>query len=131
MDIVDLELNTEHELIKSHSCSGRMERHYSEMLEDRFQDYQDFLCNVFEVGDISFVNVWKKRFGFLTEGSEFYDLLLSNEKFSQELNTPEISFVGHVCVHEGIVYVVAVWKLFNDSNNRVVIYLKKKDELII
>ena len=42
MEFADLGLNTEHELIKSHSCSGKMERRYSEMLGDRFQEYQDF-----------------------------------------------------------------------------------------
>lgn len=130
MNLDDLNLNSEHELVKSHSCSGRMERRYSEQLCDLFDEYKDFLCNVFEVGDISFINVWKKRFGFIEQGSEFYELLLSNEKFTQIIGDDETSFTGHVCRLGDVTYVVVVWLLQKNRMNPV-IYIRKKEELLL
>lgn len=128
MDLNDLEIDNEHELVKSHSCSGRMERRYSEQLCDLFYEYRDFLCNVFEVGDIGFINVWKKRFGFIEKNSDFYDLLLSNEKFTQTIGDDETSFTGHVCRLGDVTYIVVEWMLEKNTFNPV-IYIRKKEEL--
>lgn len=130
MDLNDLNLNSENELVKSHSCSGRMERRYSEHLCNLFDEYKDFLCNVFEVGDISFINVWKKRFGFIEKQSDFYDLLLSNEKFTQIIGDDENSFTGHVCRLGGVIYIVVEWIVEKNGFNPV-IYIRKKEELLL
>lgn len=131
MDFSELELDDKVEFVRSHSCSGRMERHYSDLLKEEFSAYQDFLCMVFEVGDISYVNVWKQKFGFLEEGSDTYNELLANEKFSQGLSSDSIAFKAHVCDNNGIRFIVVTWD--NDQHKslwpKCFVYARKKDDI--
>ena len=87
------------------------------------------------VEEIKDVDNTKNLFQKIAEGLDecqdgFYNLLLSNEKFEQAIETPDISFIGHVCQFEGVYYIVAVWKIPNMNINPI-IYMKKKDELVI
>lgn len=130
MNLADLDLDNTVEFIKSHSCSGRMERKFAEQLCSEFQSYQDLLTFVFEVADISFVNVWKQKFGFLEFESDVVNNFLTHEKYNGVLNSDKLTFIYHVCESNGFNFMITSW---DNSDHKLLyprchLYLRKKED---
>lgn len=120
MGLADLELDNTVEFIKSHSCSGRMERRFSERLGEEFQTYQNLLTTVFEVSDISYISVLNQKFGFLEIDSEKAKEMLAYEMFCGEISSDEITFIYHVCNKNDYKYMIISW----DNKDKNLLYPK-------
>ena len=127
-DLSDL-MTTKLSFVKSHTCSGRMERNYSEFLGEYFEQYNNSLCNFFEVGDLSFIDVYKAKFGFLNVANPIIQNILETcLSFEQTLETEKIKSTCYFCVYGDSRFIINVWDI-QDKHTICCIYSKKKKDI--
>ena len=102
-------LSQKPDFIKTHTCSGRMEKSYSEKLGDYFDAYQNYMCAYLDVGDLSFIDVYKLKFGYLEENTDLFDKLIeySNSQFEQIGDN--ITFKSYLCNAGEFRFIIATW----------------------
>mgnify|MGYP004540768755 CR=1 FL=1 len=95
--------------IKSHKCSGNIEQRYSKLLNEKIKQYEQFLETYFDVGDISYINIFKQKFGFLTEDSTTFKGLMENFKFQEIISSEKIIFIANAVSYNNQRILIATW----------------------
>lgn len=128
------DLRPSNSLVKSHTCAGKTERVFSERLGEKFNTYERILTNFFEVGDLSYVHVFKLQFGFLEQDSDIFNDLVAYFDSDLELESESITFRANFCKKDNTKFAVVTWVDTTGSVSyypKYVVYMRKKDNLVI